>query len=169
MDGAGPDVVAAFKQAMRGIASTVTVITAGDGSRHHGMTATAVTSLSMEPPALVICLNRATLLHDIMRTSRRFCVNVLTEEQADISAAFSGALPPAERFAQGTWAYSEQGLGYLIDAQASIFCEKAAALPYGTHTIFIGEVREVVLGDRQAPLIYKNAAYCTSLPRAAGR
>ena len=145
----------------------MTVITAGDGSRHHGMTATAVTSLSMDPPALVICLNRASLLHDIMRTSRRFCVNVLNEEQEHVSAAFSGALPPAERFALGAWAYNEQGLGYLTDAQASIFCEKAAAMPYGTHTIFVGEVQDVILGDRQAPLIYKNAAYCTSSPRTA--
>jgi flavin reductase (DIM6/NTAB) family NADH-FMN oxidoreductase RutF len=160
------EVASSFKQALRGIASTVTVITAHDGARHHGMTATAVTSLCMEPPALLICLNRATLLHDILTAGARFCVNVLDESQAPVSAAFSGALPPGERFALGEWSFDESGLGFLTDAQANIFCSKVAATAFGTHTIFIGEVSKVRLTERQAPLIYKNASYCTTAPQA---
>lgn len=160
------EIASRFKQALRGVASTVTVITAHDGERHHGMTATAVTSLCMHPPALLICLNRATLLHDILTLGQSFCVNVLNESQAPVSAAFSGALPPGERFRRGDWSFADSGLGFLADAQANIFCKKVAATPFGTHTVFIGEVVEVRLTDRQAPLIYKNASYCTTGPQA---
>ena len=80
----------AYRAAMRRFASTVTIITAADPERHHGMTATAVTSLSMSPPSLVICLNQKTLLHDIVYRALRFCVNVLHRDQMALSAAFSG-------------------------------------------------------------------------------
>lgn len=162
---AAPDVAAAFKQAMRGMASTVTVVTAHDGARHHGMTATAVSSLSMDPPALVVCINRTTLLHDIMYSARCFCVSVLDEAQDQVSAAFGGTAGAAERFAVGNWRYRDDGLGFLADAQANIFCDKAAAMPFGTHTIIVGTVSDVRIGDRQQPLIYKDASYCTSQPR----
>ena len=56
----------AFRDAMRRMASTVTIITATDFGRHHGMTVTAVTSVSMDPPSLLVCLNNRTRLHDIM-------------------------------------------------------------------------------------------------------
>jgi alkylation response protein AidB-like acyl-CoA dehydrogenase/flavin reductase (DIM6/NTAB) family NADH-FMN oxidoreductase RutF len=148
-----------FRDAMRRIASTVTIVTATDHDRHHGMTVTAVTSVSMEPPSLLVCLNNRTRLHDIMGQARRFCVNVLHDEQAEVSVAFSGALPPEERFDKGAWRNAEDGLGFLEDAQANIFCRKVAAIPYGTHTIFVGQVVEVRLGDAVEPLIYQNATY----------
>lgn len=155
-----------FRTALRGIASTVTIVTAADAERHHGMTATAVMSLSLEPPSMVVCINRQTLLHDILTVGRRFCVNILGESQAPVSAAFSGTLPPTERFNQGNWSYDGSGLGYLEDAQANIFCRKAAAFPYGTHSMFVGEVEDVRFGTQLSPLLYHNAAYCTSLPHA---
>lgn len=159
-------VAAAFKSALRGVAATVSIVTAHDGARHHGMTATSVTSLSMDPPALLICLNQSTLLHEIMAGARAFCVNVLDESHENISAAFSGALPAEERFGAGAWAFREDGLGYLTDAECNLFCTKTAAIPYGTHTIFIGQVTDVLLTERRTPLIYKNAGYCTSQPRS---
>jgi flavin reductase (DIM6/NTAB) family NADH-FMN oxidoreductase RutF len=161
------DIPTRFKLALRGVASTVSIITAHDGVRHHGMTATAVMSVSMEPPALVVCINQRTLLHDILTTARRFCVNILDETQEPISAAFSGALPPHERFERGRWDYDSEGLGSLLDAQASIVCRKVAAMPYGTHSLFIGEVTDVRFAERQSPLLYLNAGYCTHLPHAA--
>ena len=156
----------AFRAAMRRFASTVTIITAADHERRHGMTATAVTSLSMSPPSLLICLNQKTLLHDIMFRARRFCVNVLHCEQVELSAAFSGAVAAEERFAQGTWSRTEDGIPYLADAQANLFCRKAAAIPYGTHTILVGQVEHVGLRDAIAPLVYQDASYCVTSPAA---
>jgi len=155
----------AFRLAMRRFPAAVSVITAADQSRRHGMTATAVTSLSLEPPSLIACINQKSLLHDIMHLGRHFCVNVLRSDQADLSAAFSGALAPEARFALGSWLTSPQGLSYLADAQINIFCRKVAAVPYGTHTIFIGEAEVVKVHDPIEPLIYQDATYCVSVAR----
>lgn len=156
----------AYRAAMRRFASTVTIITAADHERHHGMTATAVTSLSMNPPSLLICLNQKTLLHDIMYRARRFCVNVLHRDQVALSAAFSGGAGSDERFEMGEWSFTEDGGPYLADAQANLFCKKGAAIPYGTHTIFVGEVEHVGLRDAIAPLVYQDGAYCVASPAA---
>src|ERR1700731_28351 len=104
LDAATDDLRASFKLAMRRFPAAVTVITSADQTRRHGMTATAATSLSMDPPSLVVCVNQASLLHDIMLLARRFCVNLLRKDQAALSAAFSGALPPETRFGLGEWA-----------------------------------------------------------------
>ncbi|MBR0756763.1 flavin reductase family protein [Bradyrhizobium jicamae] len=159
------DVRASFKLAMRRFPAAVSVITSADQSRRHGMTATAVTSLSLDPPSLIVCINRATLLHDIMSVGRHFCVNVLRSDQVELSSAFSGAVAPELRFDHGRWLTSEDGVSYLDDAQINIFCRKVAAVPYGTHTIFIGEAAAVKLRDPIAPLIYQDATYCVSVAR----
>ena len=151
---------ASFKLAMRRFPAAVSVITSADQGRRHGMTATAVTSLSLDPPSLIACINRTTLLHDIMLHGRHFCVNVLRRDQAALSSAFSGAVAPEARFAQGKWLTSVDGVTYLADAQINIFCRKVAAVPYGTHTIFIGEAQAVNVHDPVEPLIYQDATYC---------
>ncbi len=164
LDAATDDLRSSFKLAMRRFPAAVTVITSADQTRRHGMTATAVTSLSVDPPSLVVCVNQASLLHDIMLLARRFCVNLLRRDQVALSAAFSGALSPETRFGLGEWAVSPEGISYLETAQINIFCRKAAAVPYGTHTIFIGEAELVNVRDPIDPLIYQDATYCFSVP-----
>jgi flavin reductase (DIM6/NTAB) family NADH-FMN oxidoreductase RutF len=164
LDSASDELRETFKRALRRFPAAVSVITSADQDRRHGMTATAVTSLSLDPPSLIVCINQATLLHDIMLLARRFCVNVLRRDQAPLSSAFSGALPAEERFGLGDWKTSAEGVTYLADAQINIFCKKAAAVPYGTHTIFIGEAETVNMRDPIEPLIYQDATYCFSVP-----
>ena len=154
-------IATSFRAAMRRIASTVTVVTASDGERRHGMTMTAVSSLSMEPPSMIVCVNQNTFLHDILMSARLFCVNVLKHDQVDGSAAFSGATPAGQRFDVGDWKrMADGGVDYLGTAQANVFCTKVAAVPFGTHTIFIGKADEVLLNEDDRPLLYRNAAYC---------
>lgn len=160
---ASEELRACFKLAMRRFPAAVSVITSADQSRRHGMTATAVTSLSLDPPSLIACINRTTLLHDIMLLGRHFCVNVLRRDQAELSSAFSGAASAESRFGFGTWHCSPQGVLYLAEAQVNIFCRKVAAVPYGTHTIFIGEAEGVNVHDPIEPLIYQDAKYCFSV------
>src|SRR5689334_15352810 len=147
MSMASDELRSSFKLAMRRFPAAVSVITSDDESRAHGMTATAVTSLSLEPPSLIVCINKATLLHDIMQVARNFCVNVLRQDQAELSSAFAGAIAPEARFGFGNWLTSANGVSYLADAQVNIFCRKVAAVPYGTHTIFIGEAEAVKVHD----------------------
>ncbi|TKC88087.1 flavin reductase family protein [Trinickia terrae] len=145
---------------MRRVASTVTIVTAADELRHHGMTMTAVSSLSMAPPSMIVCVNQSTLLHEVLLSARHFCVNVLRHDQSSISTAFSGAVSADERFNVGAWRRHADGPGYLDDAQANVFCRKVAAMPFGTHTIFVGTATEVLLNEDAEPLLYRNAAYC---------
>lgn len=154
----------AFRGVMGQVAATVTVVTATDPTRQHGMTVTAVSSLSMAPPALLVCVNRRTLLHDVMLRGSHFCVNVLTQRQTELSAAFSGAMLPEERFGLGDWETTDAGLRYLASGMANLFCHKTAAFPYGSHTIFVGEVSEVRHGGAEHPLIYRNTQYCRCEP-----
>ena len=155
-----------FRDAMRRLAATVTIISASHGGRRHGMTATAVTSLSMDPPSLLVCVNRTGSLHALLSESRRFCVNLLKSEQAALSDAFAGKLASEERFLHGNWAEDRDGIPYLADAQASIFCERQDAIDYGSHSIFIGRAESVHLAEDICPLLYSNGAYSRCAPLA---
>lgn len=155
-----------FRSTMRRFPATVTVITAcaaGD-QRDHGMTVTAVTSVSMEPPSLLVCLNNRTLLHELLLCRPDFIVNVLTQDQIALSDGFSGKLPPEERFRDGSWQRHENGVLYLPTAHAAIACRRVAAMPYGTHTVFIGQVVSADVSETTRPLLYQNAQYCAASP-----
>lgn len=149
-----------FRTALRGIAATVCVVTSTEGKREHGMTVTSVTSLSMDPPALLICINRDTYLHSILRQADGFCVSVLASGQEDVSGAFSGKLDSEERFRVGDWRRDGPlKMPYLADAQSNLFCRKNGAFPYGTHTILVGDILAVRAREACAPLVYQNAGY----------
>ena len=92
-----------FRATMRRFPATVTIVTASDGARDHGMTVTAVTSVSMSPPSLMVCLNNRTLLHEMLLGQANFAVNVLSDAHPGVSDAFSGKVEPRERFATGGW------------------------------------------------------------------
>ena len=159
---------ASFRDAMRRLAATVTIISARGAGRRHGITATAVTSLSMDPPSLLVCVNRSGSLHDLLSESGRFCVNLLRSEQQALSDAFAGKLPSEDRFLHGAWKEDGEGLPFLADGQASIFCRRRDVIEYGSHSIFIGEVESVLLTDEVSPLLYSNGAYgrCSPLELA---
>jgi flavin reductase (DIM6/NTAB) family NADH-FMN oxidoreductase RutF len=157
-------IVEGLKAAMRRLAATVTIVTATDGNTRHGMTVTAVTSVTMSPPTLLVCINRRARLHQILLSASAFCVNILHHEQIDHAVAFAGAASGEERFSVGHWSCTEDGVSYLVDAQANVFCKKVAAIERGSHTIFIGEVTAVATHDVVAPLVYQDATYCKSVP-----
>jgi flavin reductase (DIM6/NTAB) family NADH-FMN oxidoreductase RutF len=150
----------AFRATMRRFPATVTVISACRHGTDHGMTATAVTSLSMDPPSLVICLNNRTFLHDMLLEVPEFAVNILTDRQMGISEGFSGKVAPEKRFDSESWMRHPRGMMVLDTAHASVVCRRMGAVPYGTHTIFIGQVIDSRLSEATIPLMYENASYC---------
>lgn len=152
-----------FRKAMRRLTSAVTVITVCHDACRYGMTATAVTSVSADPPSLLICINRSASLHEPLIRSGRFCVNILLAEQTDIATAFSGGVPQELRFAQGQWGADEAGVPFLREAQANIFCEADALSRYGTHSIIVGKVSDVVAHGRVTPLLYQDGQYTVGL------
>ena len=161
-----PAVAPAFRQAMRRLAATVSVITLGHPEGRHGITATAVTSLSMDPPALLVCVNQAGYFHALLEQETRFCVNLLHTEQADVCLAFAGNEPADQRFARGDWDADADGVPFLRNAQASLFCDKDRQIAYGSHSIFIGSVRRVDVREDIAPLIYQDGTFLRTAPSA---
>jgi flavin reductase (DIM6/NTAB) family NADH-FMN oxidoreductase RutF len=144
--------------ALRRLAATVSVISCHGSGASHAMTATSVSALSMEPPSLLVCVNRSNRFYAALIETRTFAVNMLGRDQAEISRACSGAAQGAERFSVGGWDLSG-GAPTLPNAQAVIACERDLTIDYGTHTIFTGRIRSVVLSAAVDPLIYLDGAY----------
>lgn len=153
----------AFRTAMRRLAATVTVIsTRAENGMRHGMTATAVTSVSADPPAVLACVNRSAALHAQLGLGRRLCINLLHCSQQRLAEVFSGSKDGEGRFREGDWLDDAEGVPYLADAQANIFCEIEALHAYGSHSICIGRVIHANCRSDVAPLVYQDGAYmCT--------
>jgi flavin reductase (DIM6/NTAB) family NADH-FMN oxidoreductase RutF len=147
-----------FKQAMRRVASTVNVITVCVGGEPMGITATAMSSLSLDPPSLLICINRTASLHSPLEDVSHFCVNVLHRSQEDIARMFADRSQLALRFASG-WHVECDRPPRLAEAQAAIMCRRIRHFPYGTHSIFVGEVEEMTVRDDVDPLVYVDGRY----------
>ena len=150
-----------FKQAMRRVASTVNVITVCVRGEPMGITATAMSSLSLDPPSLLICINRSASLHSPLEDVSHFCVNVLHRSQEEIAQMFADRSRQALRFATG-WQVDCERPPRLADAQAAILCRRIHHHPFGTHSIFIGQVEEVVVREDVDPLLYVNGRYGTA-------
>ncbi len=154
----GADLTRDFKQAMRRVASTVNVITVCVGGEPMGITATAMSSLSLDPPSLLICINRTASLHSPLEDVSHFCVNVLHRSQEDIAQIFADRSRRDLRFAQG-WQVDCDRPPRLAEAQAAILCRRIHHHPFGTHSIFIGQVEEVRVREDVDPLVYVDGKY----------
>lgn len=158
------DLTGAFKAAMRRLASTVTIVsTAHDGQRY-GMAATAVSSVTTDPPAILACVNRSASIHAALGVGARYCINLLGPRHAGIVGAFSGQMTGEERFGRGDWRVGPGGQPHLADAAACIFCVLALSTPYGSHSIVVGEVEAVLLPGGPEPLIYRDGGFCRAVP-----
>ncbi len=152
-----------FRQSMRRLASTVSIITCQRAGVRYGMTVTSVASLSFSPLSLLVCLNHKASMAEPLLMEGRFCVNLLRRSQMSVSKSFSGAVPPADRFSQGSWA-ERDGIPYLCDAQANLFCELDGTYDYATHHIVVGRVVDSAFYSSVEPLIYQDGEYAFSSP-----
>jgi flavin reductase (DIM6/NTAB) family NADH-FMN oxidoreductase RutF len=149
-----------FKQAMRRLAGGVALVsTVHDGVRH-GMTVTAVSSLTMDPPALLVSVNRTASAFDALVMSGKFCVNLLAQSHADLAGAFARKPDGEARFVNGSWRTGETGLPTLTDGVAAIACRLHDVVEFGTHAILIGAVEHLELEQQpQTPLIYLSGQF----------
>lgn len=154
-----PSLAEQLRQGLRRLGKAVVVITAWHDDRRWAMTATAVSELSMEPPSLLVCVNKSASLHRPLTAGANFCVNILHYDQLAVSHACSGKLKGEERFSAGEWGSGACGTPYLRDAQASFLCEYETHVEYGTHAVVIGVVQEVVVAGEVDPLIYLDGGY----------
>jgi flavin reductase (DIM6/NTAB) family NADH-FMN oxidoreductase RutF len=150
-----------FRSAMRRLAGGVSVITAGSGDEISGMTVTSVSSLSTDPPSLIVSINRASSSWPLLQRHRFFGVNILSAEQAEIAERFSGkdGLKGAERFAGAAWIERASGVRLLGGALAAIECEAEDVIERHSHAIIIGRVLHVELAPDEAALVYWHGDY----------
>jgi flavin reductase (DIM6/NTAB) family NADH-FMN oxidoreductase RutF len=149
-----------LRHAMGHFATGVTVITsvAADG-QPVGTTANAVSSLSLDPPLVLVCFDRASLTLEAVRSHRSFVVNVLSAPQRHLSANF------ARRGQAAAWDEVRHrpgptGSPRLHGVLAALECTVERYLPGGDHQIVVGRVHEVETGDEAtAPLLYWQGAY----------
>lgn len=148
-----------LRRAMRLVASTVAVVTAGHEGDVGGATVTSVTSVSMDPPTLLVCVNRSVRLNTLLQAAGAFRVNYLGRSHEEVARAFGGSSVP-DRFRVGRWDLDAAPAPELVDALAQISCRLEGAFECGTHTIFVGAVSEVKLNSgAEEPLLYCNGGY----------
>ena len=148
-----------FKNALQLWASGVTVVTTqSEKLGVQGMTVTAFSSVSVEPPQILVCINDAADTGDGIVESQCFAVNVLTTEQQETSNQFAGGSSQAQRFADADWSTSVTGAPLLNNSLMSLDCKVIEKVRAGTHWIIIGEVQacECRTGE---PLLYYRGAY----------
>jgi flavin reductase len=147
-----------FRDAMSQHACGVTLVTTdGDGGKA-GFAATAVCSLSDRVPSLLVCVNRASSAHAAIHTNKVACVNILGEEDREISSLFGGKTPMDERFRAGRWASCANGSPTLSSAIVSIECVLIQVHDGVSHDILIYRVTDIRQRGGK-PLVYFNRLY----------
>ena len=147
-----------FLQAMRGITSTVTVVSAKNGENKQAMTATSVASLSLDPPSMLVCINHEASIHEVMKEGLGFCINILSLGQENLADVCSIKEKEEQRFLEGNWSELEN-IPYNSDSQSNLFCNCVQVIQHKTHTIYVGEVTKVINKNTFDPLLYKDGNY----------
>jgi flavin reductase (DIM6/NTAB) family NADH-FMN oxidoreductase RutF len=153
---------AAFKKGMRHLAASVTLITTRHREQRGGLTATAVCSVSAEPPQILVCVNKSASAHDPIGHAGFFCVNILAPAHRKIAERFAGmdGVEGDERFRDlGEWSALTTGAPVLKGCPVSFDCKLVAELSAGTHTIYIGEIVDLALDPAAPALLYCDGAF----------
>ncbi len=148
-----------FKNALKSWATGVTVVTSKtEDFGLKGMTATSFSSVSLNPPQILVCINKSADTGDAVLAGKSFAINILKVDQQEISNQFAGATSQEERFANVNWHEGKTGSPVIDDALASIECTVVQQVLAGTHWVIIGEVQSVTCRSGE-PLLYYNSSY----------
>jgi flavin reductase (DIM6/NTAB) family NADH-FMN oxidoreductase RutF len=164
MSAVDPDVeIANFRVAMREFASGVAIVTCANGKERAGCTATAVASLSLTPPSLVICLERSSSTLAVLTQAGAFAVNILGGQHGALASRFAGrdGVEGEARFEEGDWSPLMTGAPTLVDALASLDCRVEAIVERHTHAIVIGDVQAVRVGAKRSGLLHWRSRFET--------
>jgi flavin reductase len=168
------DLVLRLKSVLRGIPGPVALITSGDPATGQaaGLAASAVISVCMAPPSMLVCVNRSASAHAVIEAAGRFCINLIGPRQTALVEAFSSTASRSRRFSDGGWT-ERHGLPYLPSSPASLFCLVRTTVLFGTHEAFVGEVFDMTANDAERPVGWLEGAFAqfhpitTAFPRPA--
>jgi len=135
-----------------------TIVTARDGDRIHGMTVSAFTEVSLEPPLVLVCADKSSNTHPVIASGKVFAVNILAREQAELSTKFASKQHEAERFDDLDYEAGATGAPILAGCVANLDCRVVASHDHGDHVVYVGEVVELRRSGRE-PLLYGAGTY----------
>lgn len=146
-----------FRHALGRFASGVTVVTTRDDAGNlHGITVSAFCSVSLDPPLILVCIDKNTGSHHALSETDAFVVNFLREDQQHVSDRFASYLPG--KFETVKYRSGINDLPVLEDALCNLECRKVNAHPNGDHTIFVGAIEKATVNDGE-PLVYFHGNY----------
>lgn len=149
-----------FRRTIDRFATGVTLITAREDGREYGVTARSVSSLSSEPPMLVVCVDSTTWVHDAIRATDALVVNVLAFDQQHLARRFAEPASLVDHSDEVTWEAGLLGVPVITGALAHFECRVTDRLLKGTHTVFLTDVVSVGGSDRP-PLLSYRGQLCT--------
>jgi 3-hydroxy-9,10-secoandrosta-1,3,5(10)-triene-9,17-dione monooxygenase reductase component len=146
-----------FREVFGRFATGVAVVTSAGPSGAGGMTANALCSLSLEPLLALVCFENQARTLPIVRDAGRFAVNLLAADQADLARVFASKLPESEKL-EGVSHRLEDGVPVIDGSLAWAVCDLRELIAGGDHTIAIGQVTSMGLGDGE-PLLWYSGRY----------
>lgn len=151
-----------LKAVMRRFPQGVTIVTTQSGDGPLGITVASFTSISLNPPLILVSIAKGTYYHDLFLNSKSFAVNILASDQGDISERFAGKVPQGEdRFRGVKFHPGSSGSPLIENALSWIECRNWKPIDAGDHTIMLGEVTSCAAEKESAPLLYINRQYAT--------
>ena len=146
-----------FRAALGRFASGVTVVTTKDKEGFlHGLTVSAFSSVSLQPSLILVCIEKTAGSHHAFENGSAFVVNILHEDQQNISNHFASKIP--DKFTGVNYRLGIEDLPVLNDALVNLECRQTQAHDAGDHTIYIGEIEKITITDGN-PLIYFHGNY----------
>ncbi len=155
----GPAMAEPFRSAMRRLAAGTSAVTVRQGDEILGMTATSVTSLSLEPPSLLVSIRRQSPVLKAIVAAKAFTVHLLGEDQAHQANVFAGRSGPGPRASLVSWTHAGENPQRLAGAIGHIDCTVAKLIPVFSHMLVIGVATAVDLTQHRPPLVYFDGAF----------
>lgn len=143
-----------FRNAMGKFATGITVITTEVNGNTHGMTANAFMSVSLTPKLIIVSIAEKAHMLEKIKQAKQFAVNILAEDQQELSMIFAGQLK--DRTVEFE---TVQGVPVLKNTLATIVCDVAEDIVVGDHTLFVGEVKDLIQNEEKDPLLYFKGSY----------
>ena len=147
-----------FRLAMRRYIYSVSIMSNIDSDNNlNAITVSSVTSISMNPPSILICINKSAKIHDSIILGSKFCINLLNKDQQELSDVCSDEDRHDQRFLDKNW--NTNSIPFLSNAQANIFCKVDKLSSYHTHTVVIGLVEDANFAETISTLTYVDGKY----------
>ncbi len=159
-----------LKRVLRFMPAPLGIVTSFDpeSGQPVGLAMSALMPVCLEPPAMAICVNRSGSAHDAMLRAGRFCINLLEPGQGGHVVPFADPAARDARFTQSDWRqhvhHAHDGVWFIDDAPAAIFCTIRERLSFGTHDVLVGAVDDLLTSGSDDILGWANGALCRPAP-----